>query len=441
MLVAQEIFEDLEFYQCRNFGAKPVFKFIDYCRTDGGREYLKKLFKNSPAKQSEIIGLQNITKFLGEEFGTAEIELPGKLHAECEEYLGSNYVAFDLSGSVCPFFKGIYRRARHPALFAFIQRGIRLLLSSISMIAAIFSELRRKNPPEDVANLFEEYLTVYLEAGLDRIDSGVAGAPAHRVFAVDFLLREQHRDKIQKLLALIAKFDGHLSMGRATALNGFAFPRISADGTEMVAITGLYHPFLENPVKNDFNLEKDRNFMFLTGPNMAGKTTYLKALGISLILAHAGMGVPVATMTFTPFDHLFFQLTVQDDLRRGISSFFQEISQVKRITEIIDAGHRIFVVIDEIFKGTNVSDALECSKIVINGFAGLRQHCFVISSHLYELETAISHNRNIVFAQFETLVHGTGLEFPHRIIAGVSNTRIGTRLLEAAGLTRYFSCS
>ncbi len=438
MFVAPEIFEDLEFYQCRNSGAKPVFKFIDYCRTDGGREYLKKLLKNSPIKQSEVVGLQNITRYLGEEFGTAEIDLPGKLHAECEEYLGSNFVVFDLSGSVCPFFKGIYLRARHPALFAFIQRGIRLVLSSASMIAGIFSELRRRNPPEDAARLFEEYLTVYLEAGLDRIDAGVAGARSFRVFEVDFLLRGKQREKVLKLFALIAKFDGHLSMARATAINGFSYPKILVDGSEAVMIDGLFHPFLENPVKNDFRLEKDRNFMFLTGPNMAGKTTYLKALGIALILAHAGMGVPAIAMTFTPVDHLFFQLTVQDDLRRGISSFFQEISQVRKIAEIIDAGHRVFVAIDEIFKGTNVSDALECSKIVINGFAGLRRHYFVISSHLYELETAISHNPNIIFAQFETHVQESGLEFPHRLISGVSNTRIGTRLLEAAGLTRFF---
>ncbi len=439
MFVAPETFDDLEFFKCRIAGGKPVFKYIDVCLTDGGRAYLKRLLGNSPEKPAEILELQEITRFLSEKIGATELELPRTMHSDCEAYLDSNFIAFDLSEDICPFLKGFYLRARNPLLFSHIKNGIRLVLSSVTHIAEIFSKLRQQNPSKAVVQLLDEFLKLHFELGFEKIDPEIGSLRPDKIFSIDYQLRIKHPEKIRKLFSLIAKFDAHLSMGRATVLNGFFYPEIHEKEPEAISVRGLYHPFLENPVKNDFKLEKGRNFLFMTGPNMAGKTTYLKAVGIAMILAHAGMGVPAASMAFTPVDHLFFQLTVQDDLRRGISSFFQEISQVKRVTELIDDGKLVFVVIDEIFKGTNVSDAMECSKIVINGLAALQKHFFIISSHLYELETAISHNPNIVFGQFETLVNETGMEFPRRIIPGVSNTRIGTRLLETAGLTKYFA--
>ena len=96
------------------------------------------------------------------------------------------------------------------------------------------------------------------------------------------------------------------------------------------------------------------------------------------------------------------------------------------------------VIIDEIFKGTNVTDAFDCSKTVINGFARFADQFFVISSHLYELKPEISGHANLRFKFFDARLRDEALEFSHTIMDGVSDVRIGTRLLEKAGITGYF---
>lgn len=440
MFVDPEAFADLEFFQCRGIIGRPVFKYIDYCKTESGRDYVKNLLKNSPKDAQQIRDLQTITRFFFEFQEEITLDVSSKMVRDLAEYVNSNYIGVDLTLSFNPFLHALFYRYYYPDLFSFVRFGIEQTLSVISLVSRFISALQQKESiPAPVKTLFDEFFQICALVDVEKISRRFSNPSSLDIFITDYLLRTQNKENLQALLVVISKIDAHLGMAIATKKNNFAFPEIETNGTPKISFIGLYHPFLPQPVKNDFHLEAGKNLLFLTGPNMAGKTTFLKSLGISLILAHVGMGVPAQKMVFVPLVHLFFQLSVQDDLRLGISSFFQEVTQVKRIIQLLKEGLQIMVIIDEIFKGTNVSDAFDCSKTVINGFAKFRNQFFVVSSHLYEIESEISANPNLLFQYFDSELKGDTLHFSHRLLPGVSRTRVGTKLLEDAGITKFFS--
>jgi len=118
---------------------------------------------------------------------------------------------------------------------------------------------------------------------------------------------------------------------------------------------------LAEPVAYDLTMDKNANFIFLTGANMAGKSTLIKAIGLSVYLAHLGMGVPAFQMQLTLFDGILTNINVEDNLVKGESYFFNEVKRIRETIIKITNGKRWLVLIDEIFKGTNIQDAMKCS--------------------------------------------------------------------------------
>jgi DNA mismatch repair ATPase MutS len=187
---------------------------------------------------------------------------------------------------------------------------------------------------------------------------------------------------------------------------------------------------LTNPVAYDLQMNPDHHFLFLTGANMAGKSTLIKALGSSVFLAHIGMGVPAAQMKLTLFDGLLSNINVVDNIARGESFFFNEVQRIKNTIEKINNGKKWLVLIDELFKGTNVQDAMKCSLAVIKGFMKIQNSLFVLSTHLYEIGEALKPYPNISFRYFETDVSDDQLTFSYQLKEGISNDRIGYVILK-----------
>ena len=162
---------------------------------------------------------------------------------------------------------------------------------------------------------------------------------------------------------------------------------------------------------------------------MAGKSTFIKAVGIAAYLAHIGMGVPASKMTLTLFDGLLSNINVADNIAKGESYFYNEVQRVKNTVEKINDGKKWLVLIDELFKGTNVQDAMKCSLTVIRGLIKIPNSLFILSTHLYEIGEELKAYPNISFRYFETMVDDDQLKFSYQLKEGVSNDRIGYVIL------------
>jgi DNA mismatch repair protein MutS len=186
---------------------------------------------------------------------------------------------------------------------------------------------------------------------------------------------------------------------------------------------------LKQPVSYDLELNPGHNFLFLTGANMAGKSTLIKAVGSAVFLAHLGMGVPAQEMTLTLFDGLLTNINVVDNIAKGESYFFNEVQRVKNTVDKINNGKKWLVLIDELFKGTNVQDAMKCSLTVIKGLIKIKNSLFILSTHLYEIGEELKQYPNISFRYFETTASDDQLEFSYQLKEGISNDRLGYLIL------------
>lgn len=197
----------------------------------------------------------------------------------------------------------------------------------------------------------------------------------------------------------------------------------------------LYHMLLPEPIPYDVHMNARSNFIFLTGANMAGKSTFIRSVGCAVFMAHLGMGVPAKKMTLSIFDGLLSNINVADNIVKGESYFFNEVQRIKNTILKINDKRKWLVLIDELFKGTNVQDAMKCSSAVIKGLIKIHNSLFILSTHLYEIGEELKAYPGISFKYFETEVLDDQLKFSYQLREGISNDRLGYIILKREKVT------
>jgi DNA mismatch repair ATPase MutS len=163
---------------------------------------------------------------------------------------------------------------------------------------------------------------------------------------------------------------------------------------------------------------------------MAGKSTFIKSVGAAVFLAHLGMGVPCKSMELSLFDGLLSNINVVDNIVKGESYFYNEVQRIKNTIIKINDGRKWLILIDELFKGTNIQDAMKCSTTVIKGLIKIKNSLFILSTHLYEIGESLKTYSNISFKYFETIVDDEQLRFSYQLKDGLSEDRLGYLILK-----------
>ena len=167
---------------------------------------------------------------------------------------------------------------------------------------------------------------------------------------------------------------------------------------------------------------------------MAGKSTFIKSVGTAVFLAHLGMGVPAKTMKLSFFEGMLSNINVVDNIAKGQSYFYNEVQRIKATVSKVSDGRKWLILIDELFKGTNVEDAMKCSSTVIEGLLKIKSTVFILSTHLYEIGESLKKYPNISFNYFETIVTDDSLHFNYQLKEGISNDRLGYVILKNEGV-------
>jgi len=251
-----------------------------------------------------------------------------------------------------------------------------------------------------------------------------------RVLYYGRFLRMQFKHQGEELIEIYSQLDAWYSMAMAVKKMNLQFPQFKVQDEPLMETKGLYHILLSNPVAYDVALTPHSNFLFLTGANMAGKSTFIKAVGAAVFLAHIGMGVPAQSMELTVFDGVLSNINVEDNIVKGESFFFNEVQRIKNTILKINDHRKWLILIDELFKGTNVQDAMKCSSTVIKGLLKIRNSLFILSTHLYEIAEELKPYPNISFRFFETAIRGEQLEFSYQLKDGISDDRLGYLILK-----------
>jgi DNA mismatch repair protein MutS len=410
-----------------------VFHYLDFARTRSGREWLK-YYLSSPLTTIKEIndrqqmlqcilkvinewpqGITNGTVMVLQKFYETAVEPipnhPNFLNALTYKLVnGADYSLVKYSvGHFAEFVKGLY------AIHEMLSQN-----NCSSPLQTMLERIQRLLNRSEIKRLLRKER----EKDLSLADTLIEG----------YFLRNEFKSGCFELIEIYSQLDAFYSMAAASVNYHFSFPRLLETNKPQLIASQLYHPLLSTPVSYEIELTEEENFLFLTGANMAGKSTFIKAVGVAIYLAHIGMAVPAQSMRLSLFDGLLSNIQVVDNIVKGESYFFNEVQRVRKTIEKISDGKKWLILIDELFKGTNVQDAMKCSTVVIEGLLKIQNTLFILSTHLYEIGEVLKQYSNIQFRYFETQVKGDQLIFNYQLKDGISNDRLGYLILKREGV-------
>lgn len=251
-------------------------------------------------------------------------------------------------------------------------------------------------------------------------------------------LRE-HCDELNKLGKTLAILDCLTALAAVAKKNGYVKPEICANGD--IVVSEGRHPVAELLpsdeifVPNNTNMnDGDSKIMLITGPNMAGKSLYMRQVALITIMAHVGSFVPAKSARIGLVDKVFTRVGASDDISTGRSTFMVEMSEVSAILE--NATNASLILLDEIGRGTSTYDGLSIAWAVIEYLAQRFNAKVLFSTHFHELtelEGAINGLKNYKFTAKE---NDGGIKFIRKIMRGSANKSFGIEVSALAGLPR-----
>ena len=405
-----------------------IFHKLNFTKTIGGKEWLRRFFSEPHHDLKRIIGTQNIIKTLLEHLEDWPNEITNGTVLMIDKFLDYNLDPVPQNPNPVNSFSYKILHAQDYSMIKYSVKHLSDFYRGLKKLLVLLSGTQL--PP---------HLSFYI----DRVRNILKGHPLQQLAGVQseeklspqqnlyfaYHLRGQYKSDTLELIDIFSRLEAWYSMAMAVKNYDLQFPQFLEQDEPCLEAQGLYHVLLQAPTAYDLSLRPSENFLFLTGANMAGKSTLIKAVGSSVFLAHIGMGVPAKSMRLSLFDGLLTNINVVDNIAKGESYFFNEVQRIKNTIYKINDGKKWLVLIDELFKGTNVQDAMKCSLTVIKGLIKIKNSLFILSTHLYEIGEELKKYPNIAFRYFETNVMDDQLEFSYQLREGISNDRIGYVIL------------
>ncbi len=419
LLTDAQTINDLNIFGKR--GGAGIFELYNCTRTRGGELILKELFKNPLSNRKEICRRSSLIRV----FALNQIAFPfsAAMLDSVEKYVG---IENDFSKKIA----GV-----SPLGEKEIQNGVMAVIEVMKTAREFIDGLSS----QEFAASFEE------RNDMDRLLADPAFEPIFKealksrlsyaaVTAYDNLIRLREFNKIKSLLKHIYYLDVYLSAAKLATERKFIFPNVLDDELTMLDIEGVYHPELKEPVENNLVMDRNSNVLFLTGANMAGKSTFLRSVCTAVYIAHMGFPVAAKSMNFSVMDGIYTTINLPDDLGTGASHFYNEVLRLKKVAVELAANKSLFVVFDELFRGTNVKDANDSTVAVARLFAQNNNSIFIISSHIAEAGELLQGESGVSFKYLPTRMNGHLPQYSYKLEDGITADRHGMIIIRNEGI-------
>ncbi|WP_294067635.1 MutS-related protein [Proteiniphilum sp. UBA1028] len=242
----------------------------------------------------------------------------------------------------------------------------------------------------------------------------------------DYVLRYALKNELAELLHIIYEIDVNIAVAKVAEKEGFSYAKAYSKERNFLSFEELFHPCVNDAVGNDIEFSDEKNVVFLTGANMAGKSTLMKAIGVAVYLAHMGFPIPAKKFEFSVKDGIFTSINVPDNLHLGYSHFYAEVLRVKNIAEAVISNRYLLILFDELFKGTNVKDAYDATVHITKAFSKKIFSSFIISTHIMEAGVALQKEETqIQFLYLPTVMKGVIPIYTYKLQKGISDDRHG----------------
>lgn len=410
-----------------------VFNKLNFCRTVGGREKLYDNLLNPLGSIEAITGIQQTLQTILKNLQHWPQQISNGSVMMIEKFYLATIDDIPANPSILSAYA--YKMFHRPD-FSLVEYSVGHAFDFIKGMQLLVSRFLTQDCPAPLQKILLSARRIIHTEQFNAIEKYNKAADLTLVQQLELgrFLRYNYKTNMLQLLEAYFQLDAWYSMAMAIEQYKLCFPEFIHSDQPLLEADGMYHILLQEPVAYDVTLDPRCNFLFLTGANMAGKSTFIKAVGTTMFLAHVGMGVPAQQMRLSLFDGLLSNINVVDNIMLGESYFYNEVQRIKSTVAKISDGRKWLILIDELFKGTNVEDAMKCSTTVIEGLLKMKNSLFILSTHLYEIGGALKRFPNISFSYFETLVKGDQLEFNYQLKEGISNDRLGYLILKNEGV-------
>ena len=422
--VDKQTLEDLNIPGKFNPGS--VFGIFNRTRTQEGEQLLEKMFLH-PLNRADKI---NERTALFRYFGTMkpDFSFSDEIHAGMEGYL---------RGSLKSGITGTYFRVCRKKLADLIRTDksydlfcgeVQLAKEYLGRFGKLYRQLDISAAPAIIGKRLEAAGKLLERPEMEKAINSGEETGVLAIARLDHLFRSLFLCELREIVSLVREMDVYTAVAEVARKKNFTYP-VAGECTgseEGIVLDDVYHPSLDKAVPNSLIINRETNVVFLTGANMAGKSTLMKSVGIAVYLAHLGLPVAARSMKFTPLDGLYTSINVPDNLHLGYSHFYAEVLRVKKVAEEVASGKKLLVVFDELFKGTNVKDAFDATVAVTRAFSEYRKCCFIISTHIIEAGHALrKEHTNFRYVYVPTVMKDGHPCYTYTLREGITDDRHG----------------
>src|SRR5450830_718783 len=282
----------------------------------------------------------------------------------------------------------------------------------------------------------ERYFTPELKAFEDKALSAQERALSREKFLYEQLLQDlaPHIVTLQAIAHALAQLDTLVALADHAARNNWCAPQLVAEPT--ILIEQGRHPVVENQIErfiaNDCAFSTDRKLLLITGPNMGGKSTFMRQVALITLLAYIGSFVPATSATIGPIDRIFTRIGAADDLAGGRSTFMVEMTESASILN--NATENSLVLMDEVGRGTSTFDGLALAWAIAKHLIDVTRSFTLFATHYFELTQLPEIHPTASNVHLSAVEHKDSIVFLHAVQAGPASQSYGLQVAQLAGV-------
>ncbi|PCK29771.1 DNA mismatch repair protein MutS [Pseudoalteromonas piscicida] len=327
------------------------------------------------------------------------------------------------------------------------RTGISTLKIGYNRVHGFYIEISRANshlvPAEYIRRQTlknnERYIIPELKEHEDKVLGSQSKALAleKRLYEELFELIAPYIEQLQVMAAALADLDVLNTLAERAQTLDYCKPTLT-DGTEIDLQDGRHpvveqvskEPFIANPVK----LNDERKMLIITGPNMGGKSTYMRQTALIVLMAHIGSYVPASAATIGLVDRIFTRIGASDDLASGRSTFMVEMTETATILN--NATAQSLILMDEIGRGTSTYDGLSLAYATADYLASKIAAKTLFATHYFELTELAEQQAGLVNVHLDAVEHNDTIAFKHTVMEGAASKSFGLQVASLAGVPK-----
>ena len=429
--IDQQSFRDLNIFSSSS-DADAIINLFKHTKTIGGREMVNEMMRN-PSSDLKFLSDRTaaISWFLKRhivlDINSHQLDLIDHHLKHNKRHLKAN-----LLDATVDFLRN---KITAGADYYVVESGLKNFLKLAKFLKEYLQVIAETNSPDGLkahAERIREILNLPALRGM--IESSSKKLKFYQISRMDGVFRKQLREKLNELLRLVYELDVYETLAYTIQQKNLCLPEYLDSESLNISIEALYHPGIKKAITNNVEIQEQSNMIFLTGSNMAGKSSFLKATGLCIFLAHIGFPVFAKSMRTTIFNGMITTINLPDNLNDGLSHYYTEVRRVKETALQLRDGGKVFVIFDELFRGTNVKDAFDASLLIINELAQIKSSAFLISTHIVELAEELKPHSNIAFKYMDTFFENDHPVFTYKLLDGISKERLGMYIVINEGI-------